>query len=305
MRGGIYVIFFVLFLTATTLGQVVVPTPTPTPRPGTRAAVTNQIGADSAAYKRLQSMESMIPKESAKNHPLLDRKTGIYRTPNKEETGVLAVSEPMLLKYTAFLSSQNTGIVKLSAESSCITSADVVAASEKCVNLQMPGGGAAYSFRTQSYRLPRLADIILLDGIFKTGGVFQQVITVDIGDVPIEEITLESKGMQYLVNMVPVSDSNEFKRFEDEIVKGIEADGFIYRKGQPSKQNSTFLLRSVAYRGKYLRTVEGLEYNELDFDKRRDVIVAFRVIDKDAAGNLTIIWKSLKNVESPKLKVIQ
>lgn len=135
--------------------------------------------------------------------------------------------------------------------------------------------------------------------------MFQQVIFADIGDVPVEEVGLTTKGMSYLVNSVPVRDSDEFMRFDGELAKGVAADGFTYRKWNPSKENSTFALRSIAYRGKFARTVDGLEYNDLDFDKRREVIVTFRVIDKDPAGNLTIVWRSLKDVESPKLKVKQ
>ena len=167
----------------------------------------------------------------------------------------------------------------------------------------MPGGGTAYSFRTESYRLPRLADVILFNGVFKTGGVLQQVVMVELGDAAIEDVTLGTRGMEYLVGLEPVRNSDEFIRLDREIVKGIEANGFIYRKGHRVRENSTFALRSIAYRGKYPRSVEGFQYDELDFDERRDVIVAFRVVDTDAAGNITIVWKLLKDIEAPKLKV--
>ena len=299
-----YAFLFVIFLGSTAMAQLV-PTPTPTPRPGSRSANVSPIVRDSASFDRMQSIEAMTSREQAANHPLLHGKTSIYRKPGKEEIRVLAVAEPLATRYAKFLASSNTGIIKLNAESTCVTDADVLVASEKCVNFQMPGGGAAYSFRTQGYRLPRLADIILLEGIFRTGGVFQQVIFADIGDVPIEEVALHTKGMSYLVTSVPVRDSDEFMRFDGELAQGIAANGFTYRKWNPSKENSTFALRSIAFRGKFARTIDGLEYNELDFDKRRDVIVAFRVIDKDAAGNLTIVWKTLKDVEAPKLKMKQ
>ena len=297
-----YTFLFVLFLSATAIAQLV---PTPTPRPGSRAANVSPVVADTASYDRLQSIESMTARERAENHPLLHGKTSIYRKPGKEEIRALAVSESVVTKYAKFLAAPDTGIIKLNAESTCVTDADVLIASERCLNFQMPGGGAAYSFRTKSYRLPRLSDLILLEGIFRTGGVFQHVIFADIGDVPIEDVVLDTKGLGFLVTLVPARDSDEFTRFDGEFAKGVAADGFTYRKWHPSKENSTFALRSVAYRGKSARTVDGPEYNELDFDKRRDVIVAFRVIDKDPAGNLTIVWKTLKDVESPKLKMKQ
>jgi len=100
-----------------------------------------------------------------------------------------------------------------------------------------------------------------------------------------------------------VPDSDEFLRFDGQIAKGVEADGFLYRKGQPVKESSTFAVRSIAYRGQYLRSVDGIQYDELEFDERRDVIVAFRVVDREPNGNVTIVWQRLRDVQAPKLKV--
>ncbi|MFN2502316.1 MAG: hypothetical protein ABR530_09930 [Pyrinomonadaceae bacterium] len=289
-----------LLLNAAALAQAQA-VPTPTPSPSTTRG--HPISADNPRYDRLRSIEMMIPEDRAESHPLLDTEKGIYRRPGKQEIRVLAVAKSVLARHAEFLKGQNTGIVKLNAESSCISDADEVMASEKCLPYRMPGAGTAYSFRTGSYRIPRLADVILFDGVFRTGGVFQHVIMADIGDVAVEDVTLDTKGMKYLVSLEPVSDSEEFIRFDARLAKGIDSDGLLFGKGHPVKENSTFALRSIAYRGQFMRSVDGITYNELDFDKRRDVIAAFRVVDKDSSGNLTIVWKLLKNADSPKLKV--
>ncbi|MBK9153614.1 MAG: hypothetical protein IPM25_05280 [Chloracidobacterium sp.] len=291
----------VLFLTVTA-GAQIVPTPTPTPKPGTRQA--NPMIGDNAKYDRLQSVEMMQPKDRP-DHPLLDPKKGIYRRPGKEETAVLAVAEQHLARYSAFLDQPETGIVKLNADSSCISDEDQITASEQCLPFKMPGAGTSFSFRTESYRLPRIADIILFDGIFRTGGVYQYVVMAEIGDVPIEDVAFETKGMKYLLDLKPVRDSAEFLRYNDEIVKGIEADGFLYRKGHHVRENWTYILRSIAYRGQFFRSIGGVRYDELDLDRRRDIIVAFRVVERDSAGNVTIAWKVLKDNEAPKLKVVK
>lgn len=280
-------------------------TPTPTPRPGSRQANVPSVAADNDKYDRLRSIELMIPKDRANAHPILDPQKGLYRRPGKDETKILAVSEPLLARYAEFLNLPDTGIVKLNAAANCVSDTDSVVLSEKCAVFRMPGAGIAYSFRTESYRIPRLADLILLDGVFKTGGVYQQVIMAPIGDVSIEKVTLDSMGMKYLVDLEPVRDSNDFMRFDAEITKGIDVNGLLYRKGHVLREDSTFALRSIAYRGKYMRSVDGISYDELDFDKRRDVIVAFRVVEKDAAGNITIVWKRLRDIESPKLKIVK
>jgi hypothetical protein len=289
-------------LSATALAQFPT-TPTPTPRPGSRQANLPGAAADSVDYDRLRSVEMMIPRDRIRSHPLLDPKKGIYRKPSKEEIEILAVAEPLLSRYAAFLKEPNTGIVKLNGESSCVTDKDVVAASEKCIPFKMPGAGTAFSFRTESYRLPRLADVILIDNIFRTGGVFQQVVMADLGDVAVEDLTLDSKGMKFLQDLKPAENSTEFMKLNAEMAKGAEFDGIFYRNGHPLKENSSYALRSLAYRGQYVRTIEGIQYDELEFDKRRDVIVAFRVVDKDQAGNVTIVWKRLRDLEAPKLKV--
>lgn len=302
MRGVRFVFPIILLLNISVIAQFS-STPTPTPMPNSRQANLPGSSADNDKYDRLRAIEMMSRRNGPMDHPLLDRKKGIYRNPGKDEIEVLAVAEPLIAGHAEFLKIPGTGIVKLNAESSCVSDLDVVMASEKCLPFRMPGAGTAYSFRTESYRLPRIADIILMDGIFRTGGVFQQVIMAEIGNIPIEEVTLATKGLPYLVDLKYVRDGDEFMKYDGEIVKGIEADGLLYRKGQPVNVNSTYALRSIAYKGRFVRTIDGIQYDELDFDKRRDVIVAFRVIDKDSAGNITIIWKRLKDVEAPKLKV--
>jgi len=280
-------------------------TPTPTPRPGSVRAVANPIVNDGDSYDRLRSIEAMGQRGEREAPPLLVGKDSIYRKPGKSEVAALAVSNELLTKFAELLKAKNTGIVKLSADSSCVSASDVVVASDQCLPFRMPGAGTAFSFRTESYRLPRLADVIFVGGDIKTGGVFQQVIIADIGDIGIEMASLDTASMRYLIEAKPAADSDEFTRFDNELLTGVEANGVMYRKNQPAKLNTTFALRSLAYRGKSLRTLDGYAYNELDFDKRRDVIVVFRIVDKDANGNITLVWKKLKDVEAPVLKIVK
>lgn len=299
---ALFLTFFVLACAAAAQAQIF-PTPTPTPRPGTRQANLPPTVADNEHYDRLRKIEMIGQPNNAKDHPLLDPNKGIYRKPNKAETAILAVSETHLDKYAVFLRGQNTGIVKLNGESSCVSDSDVIVASEQCINFKMPGSGTAFSFRTATYRLPRLADIIVVDGNFMTGGVFQQVIMTELGDVDLDNISLASPAAKHLIDLKHVRGSDDFMRFNEELIKGYDANGFRYAKGWPVKKDSVYLLRSIAYRGQFLRTIEGVQYDELEFDKRRDLIVAFRVVDIDDAGHATIVWKRLKDVEAPKLKI--
>ena len=62
-------------------------------------------------------------------------------------------------------------------------------------------------------------------------------------------------------------------------------------------------MRSIAYRGKFRRAEAGVVYNELDFDKRRDIIVVFKIVDVEPDGSATIVWRMLRESKSPKLKI--
>lgn len=279
-------------------------TPTPTPTPGSRAAVMPAAARDRGGFDRLDAVGNTTDKPRTPSHPMLDGKGSIYRKPTKDEMKVLAISDSLLSEYASFLQQPDTGIVKLNADSSCVSTTDrIVIATEQCSRFSMPGAGAAFSFRTESYRLPRLADLILYNETFRADAVLQHVSMVELGDVALAEASLNSRPIQYLLNVKPITDGNAFLKYDAELAKGISADGYLYRKGHPVKLNSTFALRSIAYRGKYLRTVDRITYDELEFDRRRDVTVVFRVVEKDEAGNLTIVWKRLKDVESPKLKI--
>lgn len=301
-----FVIPVIIVLSGSAFAQLnPVATPTPTPRPGSRQANVSGIIADKDSYDRLRSIESMGDRNNREPPQLLVGKESIYRKPSKSEIAALTVSDQLLAKYADFLRTKGTGLVKLSSDSSCVAASDVIVASEHCLPFNIPGAGTAFSFRTESYRLPRLADLILLNGQFKTGGVFQQVIFADIGDVAIDIVTMDAPSIAYLANAKPAVDSDEFTRFDNELLAGIENGGIVYRKNHPATMNTTFALRSLAYRGKSLRTLDGFVYNELEYDKRKDVIVVFRIVDKESNGNLTILWKKLRETEVPVLKVIK
>ncbi len=278
--------------------------PGPTPRPDGRPnSQLTSLGDENDRFNRLRSIEKLSPKKAPTYHPLLDRKSGLYRTATSEEMQLLAVDESHTSKYSAFLKQPGTGIVKLSGESSCISDGDLVVATERCIALKMPGAGTSFSFRVESYRMPRLADLVLFKGMFGADAVLQQFTLVKLGSVIIEDVTLETDGMKYLTAVLPIQNRDSFAAFDAEMTKGVESGGFVYRKGHPVVYGATYALRSIAFRGKYPRSIDGVEYDEMDYDKRRDIIVAFQVIGLDSAGNATIIWKRLRDVDSPKLEL--
>lgn len=226
----------------------------------------------------------------------------LYRKPTKKELKTIEPDRRFLNKYSDFLRQPNTGLTKLIADRGCADNTKIVIVSEECLKYTMPGAGSSFSFRKQTYSIARLADITYTDNSFQATGVFLHGIFVNIGDVPLERITLQTEGLKYLAEFQPESDYEKNKEIDLQLAEGIESDGFLYRRGLYIVLNTTFVLRSIAYDGKYMRAIRGVTYDEFDFDKRKDVIVAFRIVEKDEQGNVTILWKKIQESDSPKIK---
>ena len=226
----------------------------------------------------------------------------LYRKPTGKELKAVAPRRELFAKYAEFLRRPETGLTKLIDDKGCADNTKIVVATDECLKYTMPGAGSSFSFRTQTYRIPRLADITLTAKSFQASGVLLHGIFVNLGDVPLEEVSLQTKGLKYLTDFQPEADYEKGKAVDLKLTEGVEHDGFLYRRGLFMVENTTFALRSIAYDGKYLRAIRNLTYNEFDYDKRRDVIVVFRIVEKDEAGNVTILWKVLQKKDSPQLK---
>lgn len=226
----------------------------------------------------------------------------LYRKPTAKELKIVEPDAALRAKYATFLKLSETGITKLIVDQGCAVNTQVISANENCLKYSMPGAGSSFSFRTKSYRIPRIGDITFTDRSFQSLGTMQLGIFVNLGNVPIENAGLATRGMAYLNAFVPEMDFENYKKAEAELTRGVVSDGFAYRRGFFIAENSTYALRSIAYDGQMRRTVNGLTYNELDFDRRRDITVVIRVVDKDADGNITILWRILADKKSPELK---
>lgn len=227
--------------------------------------------------------------------------TNIYRKPTKDEFGLLVPNKEDLKKYAQFLRQSNTGLLKLIADKGCAENTNIVNASEVCLKYSMPGAGSSFSFRTANYRIRRLSDLTYTDDSFQSLGILAHAILVNVGDIPLEQISLQTKGLTFLNDFQTVTDFDKAKEIDRQFIEGIEKDGFVYRRGLFAKENTTYILRSIAYRGNYYRAIDGVLYDELDFDKRKDVTIAFRIIRRDEES-VTIIWKQLAEKDSPKVK---
>ncbi len=144
------------------------------------------------------------------------------------------------------------------------------------------GGGAYYSFARLTHEYGYGSDIELQQGYLSVGfaGADYGMLT-KLGDVRIEEITLEHPGARFMAAYIPPSELAkarlEYKRFGG---AGITVDNELYQARVPAEINTTYLLRSINY-------------------DTSDVLVAFRVVRKDTDGSLILVWRLLKNYTKP------
>lgn len=219
---------------------------------------------------------------------------------NREQKKMLAPDISDLQLYEVFLSQPNTGLIKLFPDLGCEEDAAVVRADESCLKA-IPMSGF-YSFREKEYTSSHLSDIRLKNDILITDGLLTQGILVALGDVALETVSLSSDGMKFLIEFVPATQGEEALKQTRQIIKGINSDEHFYRKALFARENITYALRLVAYRGSFVQTFRGLPFDLLAGDERDDLTVAFRVVRKDKAGNLTILWKELARRDAPKIK---
>jgi hypothetical protein len=250
----------------------------------------------------LRNIDSVNRGVNPSSQILLQDIQPIYRKLTRDESKMLAPDDDDVKKFSEFLKQSNTGITKLAPDFDCADATDVIVASPYCMKYTMPGAGTSFSFRVNNYRIRRLADLTFTENSFQSTGVLIHGILVNIGDIPLEQVSAETKGVKFLGGFAAATDYEEAIQIERQITQGIVKEGLIYRRALTAEENATYILRSIAYRGTFYRTIKNLTYNELDFDKREDILIAFRVIRKDNDGSLTILWKELESKKSPKLK---
>jgi hypothetical protein len=167
----------------------------------------------------------------------------------------------------------------------------------------MPGAGNSFSFRTENYRIRHLADITYEEGSLNITGIFMLGLMTKLGDVPMESVTLGSPGIKFLADLKPSATFSEVEQTHASFRIGLDDGGYKYATTLQAEKGSTYAYRGVAFRGKVVKSANGVRYNEMDYDKREDVIVAFRVVDIADDKSITLIWRQLAENDSPKIKV--
>lgn len=256
--------------------------------------------------KQLDSLDKLVSeKSSKKTFTLKDSQKilfqDLYRNSYPHELKLLLPDENQRIKYAKFLNKKNTGLIKLIPDIGC----DELSAKPKipalCNKFSMPGGGSAYSFRRKDYQIWKLADLLYDGKSLFAFGEMSLGFLVNLGKLEIDQVNNNSKGADFVFSFIPKNDLSGSAEQNTQFVDGLKIGDFLYNKYLPVIVGETYLMRSIAFNGKVVREGYGVQYNELDFDNRKDVIVVFKVVEQETDGTLTILWKLLRSQKSPEL----
>ncbi len=217
----------------------------------------------------------------------------------REQNRHLLPSQEDFSKFSSFLQQPKTGLIKLFSDLGCEEDASIIHASEQC--LKYIPNSAFYSFREREHSNEYLSDLRIEKDNFVTDGVLSQGILVSLGDVSLENLTLNSNGMKFLSDFAPASSSKDALKQNSEFIKGVKANEFVYKKSLPVLENKNYAMRVVAYQGKYWQVFRGVNYDALAGDDRADLIIVFRVVRKSGDGEVTLLWRELQRKEAPKI----
>jgi hypothetical protein len=217
----------------------------------------------------------------------------------KEQKKRLQPNAQDLAKYAQFLDQPRTGIFRLMPDIGCTENINVIKADAVCLNF-IPES-SYYSFREKEHTIEMLADIRLRNGYLISDGVLSQGILVHLGEIELEKVAPRSAGVDYLADYAPEVQGAEAQKQYLQMMRGVKAGNFEYKKALPMIENATYALRIIAYKGSVFRSFRGFRFDVLFGDKRIDLTIAFRVIRKETDGGVTLLWKEVERREAPRL----
>jgi hypothetical protein len=150
--------------------------------------------------------------------------------------------------------------------------------------LSIRGGGAYYSFTRLTHEYGYGSDISLERGNLSVGFAGASYgMLANIGDIPLDGVTLDTPSVRVLAQHATPRLLSQARVEQRRASEGMVIEKVVYQGVVVAIINSTYILRSVDY-------------------GNSDVLVAFRVVRKDADGSLILAWKMLKRFEVPQLK---
>jgi hypothetical protein len=218
----------------------------------------------------------------------------------KDDIKAISIHPADAIQFASFLRQPKTGIVRLQSADVCLPNNLVIQANGTCPN-NIIGKATSYSFRTKDYTSATLSDVFFNKTKLSSTGVFTIGMFSNLGDVDLDALTLTSDGIKQLAEYQPSVEQSEIEKESEVLTKGLKIDGRIFKNEMEVKENTSYVLRTVAYKGKLYKGTGFYKIDVLAADKRKDVIVVFRITRIQDDGSITLIWKELNEKPSPRV----
>ncbi len=188
----------------------------------------------------------------------------------EKERSFIEPSAQDKILYSQFLTQPDSGIFRLLSRGGGST--------QKLLTIS--GNGTYYSFARLTNEYGYGNDISLETGRLRmaNGSSSMGLISL-LGDIPLETVTMGHPSVEFLKNAMTGKDS-PIRQVQRQSQNGFRQGEFTYTKEVVAAPNTTYVLRSVDPPGS-------------------DVLIALRVVRRDADGSVTIIWKKLKTYPAP------
>jgi hypothetical protein len=209
---------------------------------------------------------------------------------SKEAKAALAPPDDLKLAYKDFLKQKNTGLIRLLPRKEN-NERLIVSAENPTVYIPFRNGGSHYSFSNRKHGDGITTEIRLSKAIYDyppgkallgIGGNIGLI--TKLGDVAIEDVTVDRKEAKLLVDLVAPQKEKAARQYQEMSESGFDLDGVFYRNWAWAEVNTTYLLRTINY-------------------DRSDLLVAFRTVREEPDGSFVILWKILKKNPTPSFKM--
>jgi hypothetical protein len=150
--------------------------------------------------------------------------------------------------------------------------------------LSTRGGGAYYSFTRLTHEYGHGSDLSLEQGSLSVGFAGANFgFMLNLGDAPLETLSAEAEAVRFMASFQTPEPEPEARKAQRQFAgAGAQSGQWTYKDRLPVVAGSTYALRSVNYNAS-------------------DVLVAFRVLRKEADGSVVLLWKILRKYPKPSL----
>lgn len=216
----------------------------------------------------------------------------------------LATNKDVIAPYERLLNDKNFKMLRLFESFECdAKTLKVTQNSQICNSLSGGGGNAFFSFRKGLYGYRDLSDIEFSNGEIVASGELNKGMLIDLGPIPIESVDLSNPAILAIKKVEHWRSFKEPRQYIVQKSKEIVVDGFTFLPKVESKPGHTFVGRFIAYNADWMEfyyNIKGLGAR-VD-DRRKDVIIVFRVLSIEKDGGPVVIWRELASADSPKLR---